>query len=630
MSVIRHSIQTLCMVFLLVVPQLASAGSAFPPFRMNEFEEATTDEDVFERFREEDEGIDIPRVGQRVYGTADIQKYPVQGLRVEGVKPYVDRGITPDVVQDFVDRRYLEEQDVQLDDNGFTRRDLQEIGSFLREMLDRGGYDEEDLNNLVDLTRLQEARRGWLTIQQLENIADSVTEFYRERGFILATAYVPAQEAEDGIITISVLEGRLGDVIVSNNEIFRARTIKRPFAHEIGQAVTEGRIESTLRRVNDLPGVRVRGSFSAGEKVGETRLNLGVLEESSWSSRIFMDNHGAETTGVTRLFASAEWYNFANRGHRLVTGVLQSEGPDSSTFGLMEYDFPVTPADRGRLKTAISTNQFSVTGLASLPNIVGETDNVGMSFNYQLLRSRTLNLNYSVGYQYKDAIFDVENAPLLSRDEQLGTLSLSVDYNQLWDDRQLLISGRLGVDQGNIFSGAQRDQSTDFTKVLFNLNLLQRFSIDNWLTKNRSAYNFVVRLNGQYAPKFLSSVEQFSLGGPNGVRAFSVSDVSVDSGAYAGFELFFDLPFTLPQWVTTEPVKPFMFFDYAYGVARSIDRSSNRDAVIKGYGLGFRYTRRDVTANVILATPRSATFDDDFSDAEGETRFLLDFSYRVH
>ena len=97
-----------------------------------------------------------------------------------------------------------------------------------------------------------------------------------------------------------MLEGRLGDVIVSNNEIYEDATIMASFNNEIGEPVTEEQVESALRRINDLPGVRVRGSFSPGDNVGETRLNLGVLQEQSWTSSILADNHGSETTGVMR------------------------------------------------------------------------------------------------------------------------------------------------------------------------------------------------------------------------------------------------------------------------------------------------------------------------------------------
>ena len=92
---------------------------------------------------------------------------------------------------------------------------------------------------------------------------------------------MPEQEVTDGIIKLNVLEGRLGDVTVSNNNIFSESVISAAFSDEMGEAVTEERIESALRRINDLPGVRVRGSFSPGQNVGETSLNLGVLDEKA-------------------------------------------------------------------------------------------------------------------------------------------------------------------------------------------------------------------------------------------------------------------------------------------------------------------------------------------------------------
>jgi len=190
----------------------------------------------------------------------------------------------------------------------------------------------------------------------------------------------------------------------------------------------------------------------------------------------------------------------------------------------------------------------------------------------------------------------------------------------------------LGIDQGHIIQGEVQDQSTNFTKTILNLNILKRFSVYNWLTKEDSFFNFVFKVNSQFAPKFLSSVEQFSMGGPTAVRAFSVSDISVDSGAYLGMELFFDLPidpiarFNLPL----EPIKPFLFFDYAYGVSRRPGGGQDLDAQIKGYGLGMRATwpgRGNV--NLIFAKPRSTSFDNNFSVAEGESRVYFDLLYQV-
>jgi len=181
-------------------------------------------------------------------------------------------------------------------------------------------------------------------------------------------------------------------------------------------------------------------------------------------------------------------------------------------------------------------------------------------------------------------------------------------------------------------TGALFQQSTDFTKVILNASVLKRFEVkDNWLTKEPSVFfNFVVKLNSQYAEKQLPAIEKFSLGGPNAVRAFNVSDVSVDSGAYAGFELYFDLPFDPVRFYDNwpfEPLRPFVFFDYGYGTARSVQG----DAIIKGYGLGMRVSWPGrAVANVVFATPKSASFEDGLRQAQGESRIYLDLNFTIH
>ena len=622
-----------CCVRLFVVlctGLLMGAAGDFPEFQMQEYEEALIEEKYF---FEEPDIIGVPKVAERLYGEGELSRFPVVGIVIEGVVPFPGKGITQQQIQALIDAEFQSQQATSLDENGFTARDLDDIGGFLREILDRpGNPDQEDLEAMVKLVNQVEFERGWITIEQLDAIALAVTEYYRENGFILATAFVPEQEVADGIIRLNVLEGRLGDVAVANQLIFDPQTIKAAFDNELGEPVTEERIEGALRRINDLPGVRVRGSFSPGDNVGETRLTLGVLDEKAWSSSILIDNHGSETTGETRLYASTEWNNLMNKGHRLVAGVLRTEGPDSSLYGQLSYEMPFTKDRRGTVTATVSTNEFTVNRLANLPEIIGETDNYGIGINYQLIRGRTLNLALNAGYLQKDVLFQVGTLVSLSTEEKIETVSVAADYTQLWDDQQLLLTGRFGVDQGHMIEGEARGQSVDFTKILLSTNVLKRFSIDNWLTKNESYFNFVFKLNAQYTEKFLSSVEQFSLGGPNAVRSLGVSDVSVDSGVYVGTELFFDLPYDITGKfnLPIDPIRPYVFYDYGYGVARGLLSSKDFDAKVQGWGAGFRINwPGKLTANVVFATPKSTSYEADFLEEEGESRFYVDMIYQI-
>lgn len=616
-------------------------AASFPSdvFRMKEFDKARED-DLFNV--PIPETVDVPKVKRRKYDLEEEERrLPVTGVIIEGVVPYPELGITQEEIQLEINKKLREVQATDRDINGFTNRDLEDIGAYLSSIIDRGGVrggvDRDDIVDLLNMITTQRVQDDWISLAQLDSIALTVTEYYRDRGFILATAFIPEQEVSDGKIRLNVLEGRLGNVIVSNNKIYDSEVISAAFDGVIGEAVTEQRIESALRRINDLPGVQVRGSFRPGDNVGETTLNLGVLSEKSWGSNVLVDNHGSETTGVTRVFATTEWLNLRKKGHRLLVGVLRSEGPDSSTYGLVDYEMPIFKNGRGKFKVGASTNVFSVAASNTIPEIIGETDNFTLTSTYQYIRSRTRNLSGQASFTYKDVLFNVGGISSLSTDQQLGVYSLSVDFTQLWDDKQLLLSSRFGLQQGKIIAGEIRDQDVNFTKVVASINLLKRFEAVNWFTLRNSSYNFVFKANVQYAEKFLSSVEQFSLGGPTAVRAFGVSDVSVDSGAYAGVELFFDIPFdpigkldamfNLPF----DPIKPFVFLDYAYGVALRPGGGDGKDARILGYGLGFRVNWSGKgTANLIFATPKFSQFDDDFSNAQGKSRVYFDVNYQIH
>ncbi len=51
-----------------------------------------------------------------------------------------------------------------------------------------------------------------LSLADLQRASDVITAYYRERGYFVARAYVPAQDIRDGIVEIMVLEGKLDGI----------------------------------------------------------------------------------------------------------------------------------------------------------------------------------------------------------------------------------------------------------------------------------------------------------------------------------------------------------------------------------------------------------------------------------
>ncbi|MDB6002978.1 MAG: fhaC2, partial [Rhizobacter sp.] len=66
------------------------------------------------------------------------------------------------------------------------------------------GIATSELQPLVDSVVGREASLG-----ELRQAASRITALYRERGYFVARGFLPAQKIEDGIVLITVLEGRL-------------------------------------------------------------------------------------------------------------------------------------------------------------------------------------------------------------------------------------------------------------------------------------------------------------------------------------------------------------------------------------------------------------------------------------
>ena len=108
-----------------------------------------------------------------------------------------------------------------------------------------------DLQALVDAEK--EKHPEGFTIGELQEVADAVTRFYREKGLILAQGVIPVQSVQGGIVNIQVYEGRLGRVLAEGNLMYKEALLKIPFKGLIGEPITNGTTPSQTPVVFSAP-----------------------------------------------------------------------------------------------------------------------------------------------------------------------------------------------------------------------------------------------------------------------------------------------------------------------------------------------------------------------------------------
>ncbi len=152
------------------------------------------------------------------------------------------------------------------------------------------GIAVADLQALVD-AKLAERPDGF-SVGRLQEVADAVTKYYRDRGLILAQAFVPVQSVDGGAVKIQIMEGLLGNVVTEGNKMYKPKVLSQPFTKLIGQPVTKESIESALLTVSDNPGLSSFGVFQPGTRVGTADIMLKVQHEKRFESALRWDNHG--------------------------------------------------------------------------------------------------------------------------------------------------------------------------------------------------------------------------------------------------------------------------------------------------------------------------------------------------
>ncbi len=389
---------------------------------------------------------------------------------------------------------------------------------------------------------------GALTIGQIQFIADKLTQFYRQKGYILAQAYLPPQKVTDGIVQIKIIEGRLGQVSTLANEYYDKDTYTRYFKQYQDQAVNKYEMERLLLLINDFPGFAVTGSFKKGVYPGTTDLQLVVQDEDRFGGFVRYDNYGSEFTGDRRALLGMHVNGLFNQVNQLNFQVLKSFSPSKSDYYAINFEQLIFD-EATYLGISYNTNDYNIGRRLQSLGIDGESKYTELYLRRALVRSREQNIYGRLSLTTKEANSKSDTGVKLAKDE-LTVLSGQLIYDSI-DERfnginmiDLSYHKGLGDTLGSMKgsgdeNAGRRGGSGDYAGGDFdkwNLNLARVQS----LPYNQS---LILRLNTQYSNDLLTSLEQFQLGGPNSVRAYPVSEFLSDKGYLLSLEWSVGLPF---------------------------------------------------------------------------------------
>ena len=402
---------------------------------------------------------------------------------------------------------------------------------------------------------------------------------------------MPAQDVQNGVVTLQVVEGSLGAVEVEGNDMYASDIVATPFEQLLGQPVEEQAIQQALLALQDYPGLTVFGTFREGGDLGDTELLIRVQDEKRVSVTPSLDNYGSAFTGEIRGRLQFEVNNPFGSADQISGYVLQTFSPQNGFYGGFSY---LNTLDSGRSAVGfgISSNQFDVTDVNTNVDlgVEGNVQQASLFFRQGIAKSRTFRADGILDLSRKDA---VTTQPGDDPTDELLVLSYTYDYSVVSRQRRginlgyfRLLAGNNSGDFPSRQGGSQALAEGSYGKFAFGYQRLQRFGQNHAL---------LLRLDGQYSDDLLVSLEQYPIGGPANVRAYPVAEALVDSGGSATLEWIIDAPGFAKRPVGTEGqtwgdvVQLSFYVDYAGGEINDPLPFQEETVNLSGYGLGLQF-----------------------------------------
>jgi hemolysin activation/secretion protein len=444
---------------------------------------------------------------------------------------------------------------------------------------------EKDLGSMIAKYENRE-----VTLSDLNTLADEIKAEYLKRGFIVA-CFVPPQDVKDGVVTLQVVEARMGDLKVTGGKRYDREIVAFYWALKRAEILRYDKMSRSLYEMNKNPDRTVKATLAAGKEPKTTDVIMDV--ESRRPVHIFssIDREGTVSTGRERYGAGFRHNNFLFCDDSLIAGYTFSEH-SSGIYGY--HSIPITDFGTSVMygysySKAQPKKEFASLGLNSIASnascyvhqdIFKKADYFGEVYGGMDASDKTTWMD--IGTTNRDVLRIVRIGSNLMYQSSGTALYITPELSQG-------VNG-FGARRKNYLSSRGADSA--FTK--FRFDATSRTSLPYDLQS-------VIHFKSQYAADTLTPQEEAYLGGMNSVRGYPNGDFLADDAVQASVEVLVPAFCVPDKWKLPrdnqklkDRLTGVVFYDYAYGYKRGDLAGETKQMTLIGVGPGLRIRVFDV------------------------------------
>ncbi|MFO0389527.1 MAG: ShlB/FhaC/HecB family hemolysin secretion/activation protein [Alphaproteobacteria bacterium] len=374
-----------------------------------------------------------------------------------------------------------------------------------------------------------------ISLLDVNNMAKAITAHYRDNGYVLSQAVVPAQDIGKGTLRINVVEGYISNVRIEgqvDGDEARKRLELYAEGLKAKKPVNVADLERYLLLMDDLPGATAKGLVRPGRAAGSAEMVVTMIQKP-YEASYTIDNRGSKFVGPFQHTATLVANSLLGLYDRTALRFITTSPTKELRFFDLQHEQQISDEGTRLVLSGSLTESKPGDSLKSL-DINSHSNFFQAKLVHPFMRSRAENLNGRIIADTRNSETDVFGNVNLNKDRlrvvRAGGAYDFVDQIGGADLLDLQVSQGLDI-FGATDAGTDRtrtDGSADFTKVNFDITRTQPLP---------HGFSLFTAATSQYSFDKLLAAEQFSVGGSSFGSAYDPSEISGDHGVAGRVEL---------------------------------------------------------------------------------------------
>jgi hemolysin activation/secretion protein len=421
-----------------------------------------------------------------------------------------------------------------------------------------------------------------VSLALIYRFAEKITTKYRNDGYLLSRAIVVPQKIKNGVVSIQIIEGYIGNLKI-RGPVKGSKVFLKSYAQGLlrSSPLKAKDLERYLLLIDDLPGVSVESVLlPSKDEPGASELLL-TLKHKDIDANAGIDNRGSKFNGPIQLRGGVNSNSALGVYERIGVQTIFTSSPDELFFFNGFGEVPIS-SEGTKLFVSGSFSKSEPGSSLKQFEVEGDSSSFTVRISHPFIRSRGKNLKAHFGFTSRNSETDLLGTNITT--DRLRILNMGMAYDFVDRYRGVnLISANLakGIDfldatgpgSANL---SRADGRSDFTKISGDILRLQQLG---------QGWSFLTGFSWQYAFDPLLSSEEFGLGGSQFVRAYDPSEVTGDQGVALKLELQKGIK---TDWSYLKSFQAYLYFDHGTVLLRNPTSVEDDSSSLTSSGLGVR------------------------------------------